>query len=41
MDLFVPDADPSQPQAEGMGYSGQPEQPADSSTPAEHERRSL
>jgi hypothetical protein len=38
MGLFVPEAGPSQTQAEGMGDGGQPEQPMNSSTPAEHER---
>ncbi|KFY64740.1 hypothetical protein V496_03055 [Pseudogymnoascus sp. VKM F-4515 (FW-2607)] len=36
--LFVPEAGPSQTQTEGMGDDGQPEQPMNSSTPAEHER---
>ncbi|OAF54637.1 hypothetical protein VC83_08805 [Pseudogymnoascus destructans] len=36
--LFVPEAGPSQTQAEGMGDGGQPEQPTSSSTPAENER---
>ncbi|KFX95974.1 hypothetical protein V490_03610 [Pseudogymnoascus sp. VKM F-3557] len=36
--LFVPEAGPSQTQTEGMGDGGQPEQPMNSSTPAEHER---
>ncbi|OBT50791.1 hypothetical protein VE04_09038 [Pseudogymnoascus sp. 24MN13] len=38
MGLFVPEAGPSQTQAEGTGDGGQPEQPMNSSTPAEHER---
>ena len=38
MGLFVPEAGPSQTQAEGMGDGGQPEQPTNSSTPAEDER---
>ncbi|ELR07358.1 hypothetical protein GMDG_08373 [Pseudogymnoascus destructans 20631-21] len=36
--LFVPEAGPSQPQAEGMGDGGHPEQPTNSPTPAEQER---
>jgi hypothetical protein len=39
MDLFVPEAGTNQTLAEGMGDSSQPEQPTNSSTPAEHERR--
>ncbi|OBT79449.1 hypothetical protein VF21_02102 [Pseudogymnoascus sp. 05NY08] len=36
--LFVPEAGPSQTQAEGMGDGGHPEQPTNSATPAEQER---